>query len=186
VADTRGEYDMEAAMHDAVLSDLGLALIRVPAGLLLMGHGAQKLFGWFGGGGPEATGKGFAGLGYPRAREMAILAGLTEFAAGGGLALGFLTPLVAAGIIGVMINAIVSVHWRAGVWAQNGGLEYPLVLATLAAGIALRGPGRISIDNIYGFGRPAYGWGLAAIVVGIVTSVLALASRRREPVPSGQ
>src|SRR4051812_22710960 len=129
-----GKRDMEeTAMHDAVLSDLGLALVRFPAGLLLMGHGAQKLFGWFGGSGPAATGAMFEKVGYPRAKQMALLAGLTEFAAGGGLALGFLTPLVAAGVIGVMVNAIVSVHWRNGVWAQKGGLEYPLVLATLAA-----------------------------------------------------
>lgn len=166
-------------MHDTVLSDLGLALVRFPVGLLLMGHGAQKLFGWFGGSGLERTGAMFDSLGYPRAREMAIVAGLTEFAAGGGLALGFLTPLVAAGVIGVMINAIVTVHWSRGVWAQNGGLEYPLVLALVAAGTAWHGPGRLSVDNIYGFGRPGAGWGLAAIVVGVVTAALALASRRR-------
>jgi putative oxidoreductase len=172
-------------MQEAVLPDLGLALVRVPAGLLLMGHGAQKLFGWFGGGGPEGTGAAFESLGYPRARQMAILAGLTEFAAGAGLALGFLTPLVAAGVIGVMLNAIVSVHWRSGIWATNGGYEYPFVLATLAAGIGLHGPGRISIDNIYGFGRPGFGWGLAAIVVGVVTAAIALSSRR-QPATSSQ
>lgn len=157
--------------------DLGLVLLRVPAALLLMGHGLQKLFGWFGGDGPTGTGEGFRALGYRRGKEMAVVAGLVEVAAGAGLALGLLTPLAAAAAIGTMVNAAVSAHGKAGLWAQNGGYEYPLVLATLAAGLAMHGPGSLSIDALFGFATTGLWWGLGTIALGLVAAVLALSGR---------
>lgn len=159
--------------------DLGLVLLRVPAGLLLAGHGTQKLFGWFGGDGPEGTGRAFEALGYRRGRAMAVVAGLTETGAGLGLAAGLLTPLAAAGVVGTMVNAAVAAHGQAGLWAQNGGYEYPLVMASVAAGLAVQGPGQVSLDAVLGIAHPDLGWGLGAIGLGLATATATLASRVR-------
>lgn len=159
-------------------ADLGLLMVRVPAGLLLAGHGAQKLFGWFGGDGLDATGTAFESMGYPRGRAMATLAGTSEIGAGAGLVTGLATPLAAAGVIGMMTNAAVAAHAPAGLWAQNGGYEYPLVLGTTAAGLATRGPGSISVDAALGRGRGSVKNGLAAIGLGLATAAAALSARR--------
>src|SRR5436190_14764259 len=111
--------------------DIGLLLLRVVVGLTLAAHGAQKLFGWFGGRGLEGTAQGYERIGYRPGPLMALLAGVGE--AGGGvlLALGLLTPLGAAGGIGVMLNAIVSAHLSKGFWNSKGGFEFPLTIATV-------------------------------------------------------
>ncbi|WP_028922772.1 DoxX family protein [Pseudonocardia acaciae] len=158
--------------------DLGMLLLRAPVGLLLAGHGVQKLFGWFGGDGPAATGEAFESLGYRHGRAMAVVAGLTEVGAGLGLAAGLLTPLAAAGVIGVMANAAVSAHGRAGLWAQHGGYEYPLVVASVAAGVALHGPGAFSVDGVVGLADGGLGPGLGAIGLGVLSAVAVLATRR--------
>jgi putative oxidoreductase len=101
--------------------DVGLLLIRVVVGALLAGHGAQKLFGWFGGPGLAGTAEFFASVGYRRPRAMAAMAGFTELAAGLGLAIGFTMPLVTVAVVGVMLNVIVAVHAHAGLWAHNHG-----------------------------------------------------------------
>lgn len=158
--------------------DLGLLLVRGPLGLLLAAHGLQKLFGWFDGGGLGATADTFAGVGYRNAKLMAVLAGLGELAAGLGLALGLLTPLAGAAAIGVMVNAAAA-HWPAGLWSYNGGYEYPLVVATVAAGLAWHGPGTIAVDALAGFAHPGPWWGLGAIAAGLVSAVAVLATRRK-------
>lgn len=158
------------------MRDVGLLLVRAPAGLLLAGHGAKKLFGWFGGAGPDDTGSAFASLGYPRGRSMALLAGATEVGAGLGLAAGALTPLAAAGTIGTMANAAVAAHGRNGLWSEEGGYEYPLVMATVAAGVATHGPGALSVDAALGRrGRAADG--ALAVALGLGTAAVALLSR---------
>ena len=159
--------------------NVGLVLIRVITGLLLIGHGTQKLFGWFGGRGLAATGTGFASNGYRPGAVFAFLAGFGETGGGLLLALGFLTPLGCAAIIGVMLNAVVSVHWPKGIWATNGGYEYPLTLAVVAAGVAFTGPGRFSVDHALGLDLHGIGWGLAAVGVGLASGVVTLAIRSR-------
>src|SRR2546423_6069949 len=112
----------------------GLLLLRVVVGLTMAGHGAQKLFGWFGGHGREGTAQMFGSLGFPAATSLAVLAGLGE--TGGVLfALGLLTPLAALGIGVVMLNAIASVHWPKGFWNTEGGYEYALVMLTTAVSV---------------------------------------------------
>ena len=139
--------------------ELGLLILRVVVGGLFFGHGTQKLFGWFGGGGIAGTGKMFGFLGYPRPTSMALLAGSTEAGAGAMFALGLATPLAAAGLIGIMINAIVAVHGKNGLWITKGGFEYNLVLIAAAVSVAWIGPGRISFDHLIGWypARPVAG-----------------------------
>jgi putative oxidoreductase len=148
-------------------------------GLTLAGHGAQKLFGWFGGGGLEGTAKGYDRLGYRPGPLMALLAGVGEAGGGALLALGLLTPLGAAAGIGVMLNAIVSVHLPKGFWNTKGGLEFPLTIATVFAGIALAGPGRFSLDRAIGWEQAGLIWGLVAVGGGLLAGLAALAVRAR-------
>src|SRR5688500_16319858 len=129
--------------------DFALLILRVVVGLILVGHGTQKLFGWFGGYGLDGTGDFMASFGYRPGRGHAGIAGAAETAGGALLAVGFLTPLAAAMIIGVMINAIVAVHWP-HLWNTEGGIEYPVVLATVSAALAFGGPGGWSVDSALG------------------------------------
>ncbi|MEV4889421.1 DoxX family protein [Nonomuraea sp. NPDC055795] len=160
--------------------DVGMLLLRVPAGLLLMGHGAQKLFGWFGGGGPDQTGEMMTALGYPHGKLMALAAGLGEFGSGAGIALGAATPLASAGLVSVMTNAVVSVHLPKGLWAQNGGFEYPMLLGIGATALAVHGPGRFSVDALLGLDRKGIGWGLAALALGAGAAAAVLSMRGRD------
>ena len=157
--------------------DLGLLILRFVVGLTLAAHGAQKLFGWFGGYGLDATGQFMETLGFQPGRRHAALAGLTE--AGGGvlLALGLLTPLGAALIASVMLVATITVHLRNGFFAPSGGFEYNLVLATAAVSLAFSGPGALSIDALLGYSFAGTFWGVGAIIVAIVGALVQLAQR---------
>jgi putative oxidoreductase len=157
----------------------GLLLIRVIPGLLLMGHGTQKLFGWFGGRGLAGTATGFESNGYRPGRVFAFMAGFGEATGGLLFALGLLSPLACAAIVGVMLNAIVSVHWSKGIWGTNGGFEYPLTLAVVAAGIAFTGPGRFSLDRALGLDLRSTAWGIVAVGTGLASGVVILVIRSR-------
>src|SRR2546429_8952783 len=152
----------------------GLLLLRVVVGGTMFSHGAQKLFGWFGGPGLRGTAGFFESLGWRLPLALAFLAGLAE-KSGVAFALGLLTPLAALGIAVVMLNAIFVVHWRNGFFNGNGGLEFPLTLATVAVAVAATGPGRFSIDRLIGWDDNISGvwWGVgvlgAALAVAFVT-----------------
>ncbi|WDM22332.1 DoxX family protein [Paenibacillus polymyxa] len=126
----------------------GLLLIRLVVGLLLVGHGAQKLFGWFGGYGPKGTGGWMESIGIKPGVFMAVSAGLMELLGGALFTLGLLTPLAALLITVTMLGAIFKVHGQNGIWATANGYEYPLVLIAVVIGIALTGAGSYSIDAI--------------------------------------
>src|SRR5262245_58606902 len=126
--------------------DTGLLLARMVLGLLMAAHGSQKLFGWFGGYGLAGTGGFFESLGFKPGRFFAAAAGTTEVAGGLLLASGLLGPLGPALIISVMVVAIATVHWPHGLFAQNNGIEVPLLYAAVAAAIALTGNGAYSLD----------------------------------------
>jgi putative oxidoreductase len=153
---------------------------RMTIGLLFVGHGAQKLFGWFGGGGPEGTGQFFEQLGLRPGRRWALASGAAE--AGGGLlfALGAATPLGAAAVSGSMITAIKTVHWEKGVWVSAGGYEYNLVLLVAVFGLTENGPGQWSIDGALGRSRWGTGWALAALTAGASGSAAVLRAAERE------
>jgi putative oxidoreductase len=148
--------------------------------LLFVGHGTQKLFGWFGGGGPQGTGESFEELGLRPGRRHALAAGAAE--AGGGLAfaLGAATPLAAASLSGSMITAIKTVHWEKGVWSSAGGYEYNLVLLAAVFGLTENGPGDWSIDGLLGRKRWGTIWALAALAAGAAGSAAVLASAKHE------
>lgn len=129
------------------LSPLADPLVRITAGLLLVPHGAQKLFGWFGGYGLEATGQFFASkLGVPA--SFALLAGVIEFGGGILLAAGLATRAVAALVVGLMAVAALQVHLPAGFFWTDGGYEYPLLWGVVALSYVIRGGGRYSVDAL--------------------------------------
>src|SRR5688572_20087154 len=129
---------------------LGLLLARVIVGLVMAAHGAQKLFGWFGGYGLNQTGEFFAHLGFRPGKAFAAAASLTEITSGLLVALGFLGPVGPALMISVMIVAAITVHWEHGLFAANNGVEVPLLYATAAIGFALAGFGQYSLDALLG------------------------------------
>jgi len=121
--------------------------IRVAAGLFLLPHGAQKLFGWFGGYGLEATGQFFESIGYPASAALAV--GLIEFVGGLLLVLGLGTRIAAGFIAGFLAVAVIQ-HYPSGFFWNNGGFEYPLLWGILALGFVIRGGGRYSVDAAIG------------------------------------
>ncbi|WML42719.1 DoxX family protein [Neobacillus sp. PS3-40] len=126
--------------------NIGLLIIRLVIGVLFIGHGAQKLFGWFGGYGLKGTGGWFESIGMKPGVTMALLAGLAELLGGILFALGLLTPLAGIIIAGTMVIAIVKVHGPNGLWATSNGYEYNLILLAVSIGIALVGPGQYALD----------------------------------------
>ncbi|WEO97767.1 DoxX family membrane protein [Streptomyces sp. FXJ1.172] len=129
--------------------DLGLLLLRLGTGGVLAAHGAQKLFGWFGGHGLEGTGQFMESVGYAPGKMSATAAGLAEAGGGTLLALGLATPAAGAAAAGAMAGAA-TVHLPNGFFAQSGGYEYAASLGLAAAGLAITGPGRLSLDHAFG------------------------------------
>jgi putative oxidoreductase len=159
--------------------DAGLLILRLVAGGVMAGHGAQKLFGWFGGYGLAGTGGFFERLGFSPGRAFAAAAGLSETAGGVLLALGFLGPAGPAAVLSVMIVAAVSVHWANGLFVSTNGIEVPLLYAAIATALALAGPGAYSLDAWLGLTSlwtAPVTW--AALVLSIVASSVNLALRR--------
>ncbi|MDI4648382.1 DoxX family protein [Cohnella hashimotonis] len=130
------------------MMDTGLLIIRIVVGLLFVGHGAQKLFGMFGGYGPKGTGGWMESVGIKPGVAMAVIAGLMEFLGGALFTVGLLTPVAAVLIALAMIGAI-KVHAPNGVWSTANGYEYPLVMLAIAIGVALTGAGAYSLDNVF-------------------------------------
>jgi putative oxidoreductase len=155
----------------------------VVIGGTIFAHGAQKLFGWFGGNGLRGTANFFGSSGWRLPLITAFLAGLGE-TSGLAFAFGLLTPLAALGIATVMLNAIFAVHWKNGFFNGDGGFEFPLTLATVAVAVAATGPGRFSIDNLIGWAGNIsglwWGVGVAAAAIAITAgNFLVLRERQR-------
>jgi putative oxidoreductase len=152
--------------------DIGALVLRVGTGLVFAAHGAQHLFGWFGGPGLDGFGQLLASLGFPAAKAFALIGGLSEIAGGLLLVVGLATPLGVAAAVGMMINAVITLHLKLGFWATAGDLAVLVGLAAVA--IALIGPGAYSLDRarnwVHGGTRPAY----AGIGLGVVVAVIVL------------
>ena len=164
---------------DPQLFDLGLLVVRVVFGLIFAAHGAQKLFGWFGGYGIAGTGGWLESTGYRPGKFFATALGLTEIVAGLLLALGLLGPVGPALIIVVMIVAMVTVHLKNAFFVSTNGIEHPLMFTVMAIGLALTGPGRYSLDYQQGWLRwetPGITW--VVLAIGVVIGLVNLAIRR--------
>jgi putative oxidoreductase len=157
---------------------VGLLILRLVVGLGLAAHGAQKLFGWFGGYGIVGTGQFLEQLGFRPGRLRASQAGIAELVGGLFLAAGFLTPAAAAAIVAVMLVAAVSVHVTKGFFAQSGGYEYTLVLGAAALALAFTGPGAISIDQALGLSWSGEAWGFGALAAGLIGGAVPLIARK--------
>ena len=162
---------------------LGRLLLRLLVGGLFVGHGTQKLFGWFGGHGLEATAQAFHGMGMRPGKRNAIAAGAAEAGGGTALALGFATPFASAALISVMLTAINRVHLQNGPWITNGGYEYNAVLIAAALALAELGPGPISLDAALGTERSGVPWAVAALALATAGAVGAHVLAESPPEP---
>ena len=153
---------------------IGRLLVRLVVGGLFIGHGTQKLFGWFGGPGPDGTEQMMYKIDMHPARRQAFAAGLTETAGGALLTAGLATPLTEASLIGVMLTAIRKVHAENGVWITRGGYEYNLVLIAALLGLVDGGPGDLSADRALGIHDTGPAWALAALAAGAAASALVI------------
>ncbi|QCX82755.1 Putative oxidoreductase MhqP (plasmid) [Streptomyces sp. YIM 121038] len=158
--------------------DAGLCALRLAVAVIITYHGTEKLFGWWGAEGLDGTAAFFARVGYRPPRVMAAVAGLTETAGGVLLALGALTPLATAALIGTFVN-ILLLHVRNGLSRKRNGFEYELVLLACACCVALAGPGTWSLDELAGV-RDDFGpWGWVSVAAGALAGAAVSASRAR-------
>jgi putative oxidoreductase len=160
--------------------DIGRLLLRLTVGTTFFVHGTQKLFGWFGGYGPDGTGQFFESLGLRPGRKHAMAAGATETSCGVLIAAGLATPVAAAGLTAVMITALRTAIWNEGIKPATG--EFEVLLAAAALALAETGPGSPSLDAALGFDHSGSGWMLAALGAGAAGSTMVLSSV--EPAPS--
>jgi putative oxidoreductase len=151
--------------------DMGRLLLRLTVGGFFFGHGTQKLFGWFGGNGLDATADGFEALGLRPGRRNAIAAGVAEAGGGALLAAGLATPVAASVLTATMLTAIDRVHGKNGPWLNKGGYEYNLVLIAAAIALVEVGPGGMSLDEARGSERSGSTWALAALAAGTLGAV---------------
>jgi putative oxidoreductase len=162
-----------------VIMSIALLLLRLGIGLTLAGHGVQKLFGWFGGPGLHRVKLGFEKQGFRPVWPWIILAIVGEVGGGLSVALGFLTPLGAAGIFGAMAMATFKSHWKNGFWLNKGGYEYSLMLLIMSIAIGLIGPGNYSLDTLFGINLPqTLLFCILAIAASLVVAVGIFSSRK--------
>jgi putative oxidoreductase len=158
---------------------VGRLLVRLTVGGTFFVHGTQKLFGWFGGYGPEGTGQFFESLGLRPGKRNAIAAGATEAGSGILIALGLATPLAASGLSAVMITALRTAVWNEGIKPATG--EHEVLLATAALALTDTGPGAPSLDSALGIERSGLLWTLAALGAGAAGSAIAISMGQRQP-----
>jgi len=154
---------------------IGRFAARAVIGGLFVGHGTQKLFGWFGGPGLDGTEQMMGALEMRPARANAVAAGVTESAGGVLLVAGAATPLAASSLIGTMVTAIRKVHKPQGVWAAQGGWEYNAVLIVALLALIDAGPGEFSVDAALGREEWGPGWAIGGLALGAAASTAAIA-----------
>jgi putative oxidoreductase len=164
--------------------NVGRILLRLTVGSIFIEHGTQKLFGWFGGHGPDGTGQFFESVGLRPGRRNAIVAGTAEAGGGALLALGLATPVAAASLASVMLTALRTVVWRDGIKMGTGG--YEILLGVSALALADLGPGEWSLDALLSAERRGAAWAAAAVGAAAVGSTLAIELAKRQPEPASE
>jgi putative oxidoreductase len=162
--------------------DLALLVLRTIMGSLMLGHGAQKLFGWWGGYGLEGTGGWLESLGLRPGKPWAILAGVCEFGGGVLSLLGLTNPLGPLGIIGAMAMATRKAHWGNPIWVTEGGPELPVTNMSIATALMVAGPGKYSLDRALGIRLPRWIAPLGLVLIAIIVASAA----KMEPPPQGE
>lgn len=158
---------------------IGRLAARLVIGGLFVGHGTQKLFGWFGGPGLEGTEQMMGALEMKPTRANAVAAGASETVGGALLMAGAATPLAAASLIGTMITAIRKVHQPNGPWVAQGGWEYNAVLIAALTALIDGGPGDLSVDAVLGQEEWGPGWALGGLALGAGASAAAITLGKR-------
>ena len=157
-------------VNTSKMNETAPMMVRVVQGSLMAGHGAQKLFGLFGGPGLEGTSGFMEMLGMRPGRPWAYLAGLSEFGGGVLTTLGLLNPLGPLGVIGAMAMATRKAHWDKPIWVTEGGAELPVLNMAISTALMIREPDAFSLDRVLGIRLPA--WVGPVGLVGIILTVI--------------
>jgi putative oxidoreductase len=160
------------SMRSDTLS-VGLLLLRLVFGLAMASHGAQKLFGWFGGYGLKGTGGYLESIGFSPGRGFALAVGLAELASGLLVAIGLFGPVGPALMLSIMIVAAIAVHTKNGFYSTNNGIEVPLLYGAGAIALALTGPGSYALDRTLGLESV---WTPSTAVLALAAGVLGAAA----------
>ena len=172
----RNVIPLKQENESSIMADIGLLIQRLTMGGLLAGHGAQKLFGWFEGPGLKGTAGWLESMGFKPGTPWATAASASEFGGGTLTALGLLYPLGPLATMAAMVVAIAKAHWGKPIWASQGGAELAVLNLSTALALALTGPGRFSLDRLFGIRLPRTLVAAAAIVE---AAMLVLAITRR-------
>jgi putative oxidoreductase len=169
---------------------IGRLILRLIVGGYFVGHGTQKLFGWFGGYGPEGTGQFFESIGLRPGKRHALAAGAAEAGGGALLVAGAATPIAASVLTATMLTAINRVHLKNGPWVTDQGYEYNLVLIAVTLALAETGPGSPSVDDAIGATWHGPKWAVRSLVLGILGAVgahiVAESAPAPEPTPAAE
>lgn len=156
-------------------TDFGLVLLRFAVGGVFFAHGAQKIFGLWGGPGVAGFARTLDGFGFTNTTTLSWVTGITELVAGAFVVLGVATPLAAAGLLAIMVNTV-SLKVSNGFFIAGppgaGAVELDVVLGLAAAAIVLIGPGRIALDNGRTWHRRPAAWGMLCLVIGVTAGLL--------------
>lgn len=164
--------------------DLGLLVLRLATGGLLSGHGSQKIFGWFNGPGLKGTAAWLESMGMQPGAPWAAAASASEF--GGGLltTLGLLYPLGPIATMGAMSMATGKVHWGKPIWVTQGGAELPVTNIAAALTLALAGPGRFSLDRLFGIRLPRALVITVAAIEAVMVAIGIMSRPKPQPSPA--
>jgi putative oxidoreductase len=167
----------------------GLLLLRLVLGLTMAAHGSQKLFGWWGGPGLRGMHGWLNSMRFRGGWLPVLLIVTAELGGGIALALGLVTPIAALGVVTAMMVAVWTVHKSKGFWNSNGGYEYNLLIVAAGAALAATGPGRFSLDRVFGWDDNLSGvwWGVGVLAAGVaITFVLLTLGRQPETSAVGE
>jgi len=156
---------------------LALLVLRVAFGLIVAAHGAQKVFGWWGGSGFAGWTGALKSMRIRPAMPFAVASAASELLGGLALAVGFLTPLVAFGIIATQLVAITLIHIPQGFWTSKGGYEFNLAIVAAMFAVAIAGPGAYSLDGLFGINFPEPATFIVLAILTILGAGVALGTR---------